>query len=389
MSELGEREAGALMGTYKRYPVTFVRGAGTRLWDADGREYLDFAAGIAVVQIGHGHPRWLEAVTAQAARLVHVSNLFYTEPQVELAERLVGLAGFGRVFLANSGAEANESALKLVRKATGRPKVVAAVGGFHGRTLATLAATGQPQKHEGFEPLPQRFEHVPFGDADALGAAVDAETAAVLLEPVLGEGGVVPAPPGYLEAARRACDTAGALLILDEVQTGVGRCGEWFAHQISGVKPDVITLAKALGNGLPIGACLAREELAFGPGEHASTFGGGPVPCAGALAVLEVIEREGLLERCRAQGARLLEGLTASGIDGVRQVRGLGLLVGVEIEGAARDAVQAALERGLVLTEAGPNVVRFTPPLTVTDEEVDGAVGLFAEALHDARVGVA
>lgn len=386
MSRLLEREAGALMGTYRRYPVTFVEGRGSRLHDDRGKKYLDFAAGIAVVQIGHAHPRWVEAVTAQAARLVHVSNLFFTEPQVALAERLVDLAGWGRVFLANSGAEANEAALKVARKATGRPNVVAALGGFHGRTFATLAATGQPEKHEPFRPLPEWFVHVPYGDADALAAEVDGETAAVLLEPVLGEEGVVIPPEGYLAAARKACDAAGALLILDEVQTGVGRCGVWFAHLDAGVRPDVMTLAKALGNGLPIGACIAREEVAFGPGEHASTFGGGPVPCAGALAVLDVIAEEGLLANCRAQGERLVAGLAEAvgRSPAVEEVRGAGLLVGVELAEALppREVVTEALRRGLVLTEAGTRVVRFTPPLVVTPQEVDRAVGLFAEALE-------
>lgn len=384
MSTLGEREAGALMGTYRRYPVTFVRGDGCDLFDDDGRSYLDFAAGIAVVQIGHGHPRWVDAVVAQAAKLVHVSNLFFTEVQVELAERLVSLLGWGSVFLANSGAEANEAALKLARLATGRPGFVAAVGGFHGRTLATLAATGQPEKHRPFEPLPPWFVHVPFGDAAALAAAVSGETAAVILEPVQGEAGVIPAPPGYLAAAREACDRSGAMLIVDEVQTGVGRCGEWFAHPP--VRPDVVTLAKGLGNGLPIGACIAGPEVAFGPGDHASTFGGGPVPCAAALAVLDVIAEEGLLANCRAQGERLMGGLreARAGSGAVKDVRGAGLLVGVELAGdlAARDVVLEALRRGLVLTEAGKSVVRFTPPLVVSAPEVDRAVEVFASALH-------
>lgn len=383
---VAEREARALMPTYRRYPVTFVRGRGTRLFDEEGREYLDFAAGIAVVAVGHAHPRWVRAVSEQAARLAHVSNLFYTLPQVALAERLAAVSGLPRAFLANSGAEANEAALKLARRATGRPKVVAALGGFHGRTLATLAATGQPEKHAGYEPLPREFVHVPYGDAGALARAVDERTAAVLLEPVLGEGGVVPAPEGYLEAAAEACRAAGALLVLDEVQTGVGRCGEWLAFRRAGVRPDVVTLAKGLGGGLPIGACLAREEVALGPGEHASTFGGGPVPCAGALAVLEVIEEEGLLASCREQGRRLLEGLGALCGPGraAAEARGLGLLVGVALEASvpAREVVAEALGRGLVLTEAGGNVVRFTPPLVVTAGEVDRAVATFAEALE-------
>lgn len=387
-SSLAEREARAMMATYRRYAVTFVEGRGTRLRDAEGREYLDFAGGIAVAQIGHCNPRWVEAVTSQAARLAHVSNLFYTEPQVALAERLVGLTGWGRAFFANSGAEANEAALKVAKKATGRPKVIAAAGGFHGRTLATLAATGQPEKHAPFEPLPREFVHVPFGDAGALARAVDDRTAAVLLEPVLGEGGVVPAPSGYLAAARRSCDEVGALLILDEVQTGIGRCGAWLAHQEHDVRPDVVTLAKGLGGGLPIGACIAADEVAFGPGEHASTFGGGPIPCAAALAVLDVIEEEGLVTNCRVQGQRLLAGLSdvAARSEAAVEARGAGLLVGVELASsvAAREVIAASLERGLVLTEAGGNVVRFSPPLSVTGEEVDRALALFDGALETA-----
>ncbi|HEX9891822.1 MAG TPA: acetylornithine transaminase [Actinomycetota bacterium] len=374
----------ALMPTYARYPVTFVRGQGTRLFDETGRVYLDFAAGIAVAQIGHAHPRWVEAVAGQAARLAHVSNLFSTEPQAALAERLTALAGWGQAFFCNSGAEANEAALKLARKATGRPRFVAAAGGFHGRTFATLAATGQPHKHQPFQPMPPWFTHVPYGDAEALEQAVGTDTAAVILEPVLGEGGVIPAPPGYLAAARGICDAAGALLILDEVQTGVGRCGAWFAHPLHDVRPDVMTLAKALGGGLPIGACLSRPEVAFGPGDHASTFGGNPVVCVGALTVLDVIEDEGLVDNAARQGERMMAGLRRLGHDAVADVRGAGLLAGVElVEGlAARDVVLAALGRGLVLTEAGPGVVRFTPPLTATDEDVDRAVSRFGDALE-------
>ena len=381
-----EREAAVMMQTYRRFPVTFVRGEGTALYDDDGRAYLDFAAGIAVAQIGHAHPRWVEAVARQAGLLAHVSNLFYTEPQVALAERLVQVAGWGRVFFANSGAEANEAALKLARRATGRPKFVAAIGGFHGRTLATLAATGQPEKHAPFQPLPGDFVHVPYGDADALIRAIDERTAAVLLEPVLGEGGVFPAPAGYLQTARAACEAAGALLILDEVQTGVGRCGAWFAHLLHDVRPHVMTLAKGLAGGLPIGACIAEPEVAFAAGEHASTFGGGPVPCAAAIAVLEVIESDGLVENARAQGERLLKALSAIASPAIVDVRGAGLLLGVQLsrEVAAREVIGVALSAGLVLTEAGGNVVRFTPPLTVSSDEVERAAELFAAALGEA-----
>ncbi len=382
----------AVMPTYTRYPVTLVRGRGTTVWDAEGNAYLDFAGGIAAIPIGHSHPSWVNAVAEQAATLTHVSNLFSTEPQEELARRLVSLAGFGRVFFANSGAEANEAALKIARKhglAAGRGsqrlEVVALQGSFHGRTFATLAATGQPAKHAQFAPLPEGFVHVPAGDRAALEAAVGDRTAAVLLEPVLGEGGVIPLEPSYLALARRLCTERGALLVLDEVQTGVGRTGEWFAFRHAGVEPDVVTLAKGLGGGLPIGACIAGEELAFGPGEHASTFGGGPVPCRAALAVLDVIEREGLLENCRARGEELAAGLRALDAPGVTGVRGAGLLLGVAFDGdVAGPVVRALMARGCLATEAGPKVVRISPPLSVSAEEVDRFVTAFGDAAASA-----
>jgi acetylornithine/N-succinyldiaminopimelate aminotransferase len=384
-------DATALMPTYKRYPVTLVRGEGLRVTDDAGNTYTDFAGGIACVPIGHSHPRWVAAVQEQVATLTHVSNLFSTIPQQRLADRLTSLAGFGRVFLCNSGAEANEAALKIARRwgrPQGRTRVVALEGSFHGRTFATLAATGHPEKHVPFEPLPEGFTHVPPGDADALSAAVDERTAAVLLEPVLGEGGVVPLASEYLAHARRLCDERGALLLFDEVQTGVGRCGEWFAFQGVDVLPDVFTLAKALANGLPIGAAVAREDLAFGPGDHGSTFGGGPVPCTGALAVLDVIEEEELLWNAATMGERLRAGLTdalrGAGIDDV--ARGRGLLVGAPVAPAttASAVILAMLRRGFMTTEAGGNVVRCTPPLTVDAAAVDAFVHAFSDALEEA-----
>ena len=377
-----------LMPTYRRYPLTLVRGGGTRVWDADGRAYLDFAGGIAAMPLGHSHPAWVRAVTEQAGRLVHVSNLFGTEPQAALAARLSDLAGFGSVFLANSGAEANEGALKIARKhgrATGRTRIVTAEGSFHGRTFATLAATGQPAKQAPFEPLVPGFTHVPSNDPDALDAAIGRQTAAVLLEPVLGEGGVVPLSPEYLATARDLCTERGALLMFDEVQTGVGRCGDWFAFQRLGVEPDVVTLAKGLGGGLPIGAVVAREEVAFGPGEHASTFGGGPVPCEGALAVLDAIRDEDLLANCLERGAQMVDGLRATNGVGVVDVRGLGLLVGVAFERpVAGDVVRALIRRGFLATESGADVVRVTPPLPVGPEEVDAFVTAFPAAAEEA-----
>jgi acetylornithine/N-succinyldiaminopimelate aminotransferase len=378
------------MPTYRRYPVRLVRGEGLHVFDDEGRAYLDFAGGIAAVPLGHGHPRWLAAVHEQLDRLVHVSNLYSTNPQEQLAERLRALGGFGLVFLANSGAEANEAALKVVRKygrAHGRLGVVALDGSFHGRTFATLATTGQPDKRAPFEPLPD-VTFVPPNDDDALDDAVDETTAAVLLEPVLGEGGIVPLTDDYLGEARRLCDERGALLVFDEVQTGIGRCGAWFAFQDTGVRPDVFTLAKGLANGLPIGATVAADHLAFGPGEHASTFGGGPVPCAGALAVLTAIEEEGLLENAKVQGKRLAAGLdralAGAGLPG--RGRGRGLLLGAPVGPDARAGavVRALLARGFLATEAGGETVRCTPPLTVDAESVDAFVDAFAAALADA-----
>jgi acetylornithine/N-succinyldiaminopimelate aminotransferase len=389
----GPGEASALMPTYARYPLTLVRGEGTLVWDDAGNAYVDFAGGIAAMPLGHSHPAWIRAVTHQASTLTHVSNLFFTEPQERLAARLAELSGLGSVFLANSGAEANEAALKIARKhgrAHGSLEVVALQGSFHGRTFATLAATGQPIKHAPFAPLPVGFAHVPPGDAEALDAAVSPHTAAILLEPVLGEGGILPLERDYVALARRLCNERGALLILDEVQTGVGRCGSWFAFQRYGIEPDVVTLAKGLGGGLPIGACLAREVLALGPGEHASTFGGGPVPCAGALAVLETIQDEGLLENCLLRGQELVEGLSESGAAGLAGVRGLGLLVGAAFEDDRAGAVvRALMDLGFLATEAGPKVVRFAPPLSVTAEDVAKVVAAFPLAARDAAAPMA
>jgi acetylornithine/N-succinyldiaminopimelate aminotransferase len=381
------------MPTYRRYPVRMVRGEGLQVWDDTGKPYLDFAGGIAAVPIGHGHPAWVAAVTEQASNLVHVSNLFHTGPQEELAGRLAGVTRLsGGVFLSNSGAEANEAALKIVRRwgrPQGRTKVVALEGSFHGRTFATLAATGQPEKWEPFAPLPEGFIHVRPGDLSTMSVAVDDRTAAVLLEPVLGEGGVVPLDPGYLHGVRELCDERGALLVLDEVQTGVGRTGAWYAFQRMGVTPDVLTSAKALAGGLPIGATIvARDELAFAAGEHASTFGGGPVPCAAALAVLQVIESEGLLDNAAAQGPRLLQGLTAAvGAAGRgERPRGLGLLIGVPVgAGNAHDVVMSLLDKGFLATEAGSDVVRVSPPLTVDAGSVDAFCEAFANALTESR----
>ena len=391
-NELAAREATYVMHTYGRQPVAFVRGEGTRLWDSDGKEYLDFLGGIAVMSVGHSHPKVVEAVRAQVATLTHVSNLFYTEPQVDLAQRLHDLLGWGKVFFSNSGAEANECALKLARRwsrtngSADRSDVVVALGSFHGRTFTTLAATGQPHKHEAFTPLPPWFSYVPLNDEQALDDAVTDGTTAVMLEVVQGEGGVRLATPEFLRTARKICDERGAALIVDEVQTGLGRTGRWFAFEHYDVTPDIITLAKAMGAGLPIGACIAREDVAdaFKPGDHATTFGGGPVPCAAALAVLDVIEEEGLVARAAEAGDKLTDGLRAatSGNAFVKEIRGLGLLIAIELaEPKAADIVRAALEHGLIVNNVTPDAVRLAPPLNVNDDEIERAVGILAGLL--------
>ncbi len=379
-----------LMPTYAAPSVKFVRGQGTRLWDEHGREYLDFLSGLAVVSLGHSHPDVADAVAAQARTLQHVSNLYATGPGWEVAvtlDRLVG--GGGQVFFCNSGAEANEAAIKLARRFGGRGRhvVVSALRSFHGRTLATLHATGQPEKHEPFQPLPEGFRHVPYDDIDELESAVDPSTAAVLLEVVQGEGGINVADPDYLHAVRRLCDERGLLLMFDEVQTGLARTGEWFAFQHSGVRPDVVTMAKALGNGMPIGACWARAEVAaaFRPGDHATTFGGQPLAASAAKATLEVMERIDAPARARRQGETLRRALLE--LPAITEVRGLGLLLAAEIDPEAlggRTGAEIAAEclrAGLVLNGVTPTALRLAPPLTVSDDEVAAAIETLCEVV--------
>ncbi|HET9382478.1 MAG TPA: acetylornithine transaminase [Streptomyces sp.] len=389
--ELTARWQGALMDTYGTPRLPLVRGAGTRVWDAEGTEYLDFVGGIATNALGHAHPAVVGAVTRQIGSLGHISNFFMAEPTVALAERLLRLFGRdGRVFFCNSGAEANETAFKIGRL-TGRSRVVATDGGFHGRTMGALALTGQPGKREPFLPLPD-VTHVPFGDAQALAAAVTEDTALVVIEPVQGENGVVVPPAGYLKAARAITAATGALLVLDEVQTGVGRTGQWFEYQAhEGVLPDVVTLAKQLGGGLPLGAAVAFGRAAglLRPGHHGTTFGGNPVACAAGLAVLDTIEHEGLLENAKRQGERLrgeIEGLDHSLID---HVRGAGLLLGIVLtEPLAPRAQQTAQDAGFLVNAAAPDVVRLMPPLNLRDDEVDAFLralpGILDQALHGA-----
>ncbi len=375
---------------YGTPPLTLVAGEGAWVTDHSGRRYLDLVGGIAVNALGHGHPAVVEAVTRQVATLGHTSNLAITLPALRLAERLAAMADRGgrsaRVFLCNSGAEANEAAFKLARL-TGRTRMVAAVGSFHGRTMGALALTGQPAKADPFRPLPGEVAFVPYGDVDALAAAVDEHTAALVLEPIQGEAGVVVPTPGYLAAARRITRACGALLILDEVQTGIGRTGHWLAHQDPAhgdLRPDVITLAKGLGGGLPIGAMIRLGDVApsLSPGSHGSTFGGNPICAAAALAVLDTIEAEGLLTNAVARGAQLRAGL--GGVPGVVRVRGEGLLLGVVLEAPlAKEVEAAARAAGVLVNAAAPDVIRLAPPLTLTADEVTEGVIVLASAIAE------
>jgi acetylornithine/N-succinyldiaminopimelate aminotransferase len=389
MTTVSDVEPSPLMPTYPPPPVTFVRGEGSWLYDDEGRRYLDCLSGLAVTSLGHAHPEVASALAEQARTLLHVSNLFGTVPGPEVARTLDRLVGDGspaggRVFFCNSGAEANECAFKLARRFGGRGRhvVVSAYGSFHGRTLATLHATGQPAKHETFQPLPEGFRHVAWQDLDALADALDPSVAAVLLEPVQGEGGVNPATVEYFAGVRQLCDERGALMMVDEVQTGLGRTGRWFGFQHFGVVPDVVTMAKALGNGVPVGACWARSAVAevFEPGDHATTFGGQPLATAAAQAVLDVMQREDAPGRATRAGRRFTDALSAT--PGVAGVRGLGLLLGVELDGHdARQVNAALLAGGLVANAVTPTALRLAPSLLIADDEIDHAVALIAEVL--------
>jgi acetylornithine/N-succinyldiaminopimelate aminotransferase len=386
----------AVMQTYSRLPLALVKGQGTRVWDAEGKEYLDFLGGIAVNSLGHCHPRVVEAIKKQADNFLHCSNLYYIQPQAELAGWLTEHSAADRVFFCNSGAEANEAAIKLARrwgKANRGPDaghIISMRNSFHGRTLATITATGQAKYQEGLEPLPAGFSYVTLNDLDELEAEIERQgdrLCAIMLEAIQGEGGVNVADRGYLQSVRRLCDELGVLLIIDEVQTGMGRTGKLFAYEHFDIEPDIFTLAKALGGGVPIGAMLAKEEVAkaFSPGTHASTFGGNPLACAAALAVVHTMEDEGLLERCAKMGEYFMEGLRGLGKKHpslVRDVRGKGLIVGLELARGAKDVFLACQAQGILINAIGDKVLRFLPPFIITEEEVDRVVAVLDGILN-------
>jgi acetylornithine aminotransferase len=381
------------VGVYARYPVAFVRGKGARLWDADGKAYLDFFTGLAVNNLGHAHPRILAAIREQSEKLLHASNVYYNEPAARLGILLTEHSFAERVFFCNSGAEANEAAIKLARKhgadeRNGRYEILTTYGSFHGRTIATVSATAQEKYQSGFQPLLPGFRYVPFGDVTATAEAVREETVAILVEPIQGEGGVNVPPEAYLRQLRGLCDQKGLLLILDEVQVGMGRTGTLFAHQRDGIRPDIVTLAKALGGGLPIGVMLTTEAIgrALDTGTHGSTFGGNPLPCAAGIAVLQALLQDGILENCQTMGRRFrerLDGLRAE-LPMIRDVRGRGLILGIELDRPGRPLVAAALERGLVINCTADKVIRLLPPLTISAAEVDEGLGILEDLLRNA-----
>ena len=380
------------MPVFSRYQLVLSHGEGPYVFDTDGKKYIDFLAGIAVNVLGHGHPALVKAVCQQAGKLIHCSNLYYTEPQVQLIEKLAELSGMDKVFIANSGAEANEGAMKLARKygkmiSKDKFEIVTAEHSFHGRTLATLTATGQPKYQEGYEPLPGGFRYVAFNDKEALKAVVSAKTCAVMIEPVQGEGGIHVPVDGYLQYARELCDKYGALLIFDEIQSGMGRTGNFLAGQTYGVKPDIITLAKGLAGGVPIGAFLASEKVAaaFAPGDHGSTFGGNPLACAAALAVLATIEQEDLMKNAAELGDYLIDKCKSLQLKYpklIKTVRGKGLMVGIELTRPGREVVDLCMDRGAIINCTAGNVLRFVPPLNIGRNHVDEVVAIVDAVLE-------
>ena len=389
MEDIYDKDRLYLAQTYKKLPITLVEGKGAVVKDSKDKEYIDCFSGLAVLNVGHCHPKVVEAIKRQASQIMHSSNLYYIEPQIELAELLYKISGGYKAFMCNSGAEANEAALKLVRKYTGKSEVIAAKNSFHGRTLLTLSATGQEKYRRGFEPLVKGFIHVEFGSSEELEEVISRETAAVLLEPIQGEGGVVVPPKEYLREVRELCNENSALLVLDEIQTGLGRVGELFGWKLFEVEPDIFTLAKAMGGGFPIGAMLAKPEImdAFEVGDHASTFGGNHLACAAAKAAVEVIVEEKLAERSKKLGNYLkakLEKLKEK--HSIRDVRGYGLMIGVELTEECSDIVSKAAEKGIPLNCTQERIIRFLPPLVIEKEQLDKAVEVFDDVL--AEVGL-
>ncbi|MCL7415772.1 MAG: acetylornithine transaminase [ANME-2 cluster archaeon] len=380
-----EKDLQYVFQNYTRQPIALTRGAGAVVWDVDGKEYIDCVAGIAVNNIGHCHPAVVEAVRRQVGELIHVSNLYYTRQQAELAKGLVLRTGMDRVFFCNSGTEAVEGAMKLARRATERTDFVAAEHSFHGRTMGALSVTHKSQYREPFQPLLSKVEFVAYDDVEALKGSVDQDTAAVILEPIQGEGGVRVPHDEYLRSARDICDDAGALLIFDEVQTGFGRTGRWFAKEHSGAEPDIMTLAKALAGGLPMGAMLAKDEIAsrMQKGDHAATFGGSPLVCTAALASLKVIEDEKLVERSARMGDYLMQGLKDLELDRVTDIRGKGLMVGIELEVKCGSIVDYARNHGVLLNCTSDSVLRFVPPLIITEEQIDSVIEVVAQGIKE------
>lgn len=378
--------------TYKRFPIVIAKGKGCTLWDTQGKKYTDFVAGIAVCNLGHAHPGVSKALSKQADTLFHVSNLYYTIPQVELASRLTEISFADRVFFCNSGAEANEAAIKLARKyfkekgENGKYRIISMEHSFHGRTMATLSATGQDKIKQGFEPILEGFDYVPFNDISALRSKIGPSTCAVLIEPIQGEGGVRCPDPEYLKAVRQACDETGILLIFDEIQTGIGRTGKLFAYEHFGIAPDIMTLAKALANGLPIGAMLAREEVAdaFGPGSHASTFGGTPVVTAASLEVVRVLSEENIIDHCKKIGAYFKERLSwlKDRHELIEDVRGMGLLLGMKLSMEGDQIVASCMEKGFLINCIQGNILRFIPPLIIEKQEIDALVACLDEVMN-------
>jgi acetylornithine/N-succinyldiaminopimelate aminotransferase len=390
-AEIIELAHSSLLNTYGCTPLAFVRGNGAYLYDADGNRYLDFFCGLAVTSLGHGHPRVVRAIREQAEKITHVSNVFHTEPMARLASRLSHLFGDGRVFFGNSGAEANEAAIKLARRwghGSGRFEIISTLGSFHGRTLGTLSATGQEKYHQGFQPLVPGFKMVEFDDVAAVERTINKQTVAVMVEPIQGEGGVVMPHTDYLARLRDLCDRASILLIVDEVQVGMGRSGKLFGYQHAGIKPDIITLAKALGGGLPIGAMVAKAEISsvMTPGTHGSTFGGNPVACAAALAVIDALEQDGVIENAVVIGGYLIDRLREIGktTGNVREVRGKGMIIGAALTHPAKGVVEECLQEHLLVNGTADTILRLLPPLNLTRDEADAGLAIIERALRTA-----